>query len=243
MVKRITDVKVGDPMGFKLLEEDCRPDTLDKVLDALEVYHGGKYIVGKDVNCGLVGKPHYHIHWFSVKDVKEGALKTFRSSLGKKIPELTKGSRLGTGQDLPSADPNSWLGYAIKETQVKVSGYSITDEILVHAQSHLQLKAMKKVHGEKLQNQKKEKQEFKDKLLAYVKEELPRYEIPSVHLNNFKSSDYTKIKLLVIKYLKESQREGSLKRGLIDTYVMYCAIHILHWDEYSIANYVYGSYL
>lgn len=240
MVKRITDVKVGDPMGFKLLEEDMEGhNTLDNVLDALKVYHGDKYIVGKDIECGENKRPHYHIHFFSIKDVKEGALKTFRSTLGKKINTLSKGSRLYTGQDLSNGDKNSWLGYAIKETQVKVSGYSITDEILIASQSHKQLKQMKQVRSEKIANQEKEKKDFKEKLLVYVREQLPYYEIPDKYKNKFNDREYTKIRLLVVKYLMNNEREGSLKKGIIDTYVMYCCIRILEWDEFNVVGNLY----
>lgn len=241
MVKRITDIKVGDPMGFKLLEADCNGlNTLDEVLDALKVYHGDSYIVGKDIDTGINKIPHYHIHWFSVKEVKEGALKTFRSSLGKRITTLSKGSRLYTGQDLPSGDKNSWLGYAIKETQVKVSGYSITDEILIASQTHKQLKNLKQVHSEKKTNEEKQKKQFKRQMLEYVSEELDRFEVPNQYMKDFACiGEYRKIRLLVIKYLKDSEREGSLKKGIIDTYVMYCCINILKWTEYEIEMNLY----
>ena len=239
MVKRITDVKIGDPMGFKLLEDDCDANTLDIVLDTLKVYHGDKYIVGKDTDIGVNKRPHYHIHFFAVKEVKEGALKTFRCTMGKKIPSLSKGSRLYTGQDLPSSDPNQWLGYAIKETQVKVSGYSITDEILISAQSQKQVKQMKAVASEKKANDEKEKKDFNQKLVEYVKENLDKYEIPHQYQQTLKDKD--KIRLLIIRYLMENEKIGSIKKGIIDTHFMRCCIQIYGWDECKVYGNVYIS--
>lgn len=231
MVKRITNVSIGDPMGFKLLEEDCGHNTLDEVLDALKCYHGDKYIVGKDIDCGLSKKPHYHIHFFSIKEIKEGALKTFRCALGKRISTLSKASRLYTGQDLPSGDPNSWLGYAIKETQVKVSGYAITDEILVASKSHMQLKNMKQVRSEKIASEQKEKKEFKQKMCDYVKDELSRIEYNDNEM-------YEKVVKLIIKFIMVSERVGSLKKGIVDTYALYCMIQLKGWTEDNVYNYL-----
>lgn len=242
MTSRIRDVKVGDPMGFKLLEEVCGHNTLDEVLDALKLYHGDMYIVGKDNENGVNKRPHYHIHWFSVKDVKQSAMRTFRNSLAKKVPELSNACKLYTGQDLPSGDRNSWLGYAIKDTQIKVSGFSITDEMLIASQTHRQIKTLKAVHSEKKANEEKAKKQYKQKMLEYVKENLDSYEVPEKYSEKYSHglTDYKKIHFLVIRYLKDTEREGSLKKGIIDTYEMYCCVHILHWDEYQIDNYLYN---
>lgn len=163
-------------------------------------------------------------------------MKTFRSNVIKKtFPHINKSFRFYLGQDLPSANPEFWLAYAIKETQVKISGHSITDEMLISAQSHLQIKQMKQVKSEQIKNKDKEKKEFKEILLNYVKDNLPLYVPP----RPTETSDETKIQLLIYRYFRENEKYGSMKKGIVDSYTLMCCDKILGYDEVQIMNYLY----
>lgn len=136
---KIKEIVVGTPMGIKVNESELVNGlSLETLVEMTSCYHGGKVIIGKDTQ--FCEQPHYHIHWFSVKETSEGAIKTFRSNVIKKsYPHVSKSFRIYTGQQLDSADSNMWLGYCIKETLVR-SDYAITEEIKVCASSQLQLK-------------------------------------------------------------------------------------------------------
>lgn len=230
---RIKNVVVGSPMGFKL-NEDSGVE-LDELINLLKVYHGGAYVVGYDTS--FVDRPHYHIHWFSVKVVSEGALKTFRSTLTKKLTNLTRGDKLYTGQDLTAADGDRWIAYAIKENYVKSETIEITEQQKILAKASYENKRQNKVYSEQKANVEKEKKEFKNKVYEYVKDNLESYEIPDMYKNKVKDTD--KVRLLVIKFLMEQDRTGSLKKAFIDNYVMYCNIKINNWDEFKVLGNIY----
>lgn len=229
----IKDVKLGDPMGIKVNDSELiNGMTIQSLIELCQTYHGGKVIVGHDtLYCQ---QPHYHIHWFSVKETSEGAMKTFRSNvIKKKFPHISKSFRFYTGQDLPSAEKDIWLAYAIKETLVS-SDYSITEEIKVLAKSRFQIKQMKSVASEKKANDDKEKKDFREKMILSIKEDFEMYVPSGPHQFN----DFDKIKLLIIRYLKQ-HRPTSLRRGIIDAYVIPCCIEIFGWDETQIYKYLY----
>lgn len=230
---RIENVKVGDPMGFKLNGDDNV--VLNSVINALKTYHGDKYVVGYDT--AFVDKPHFHIHFFSIKDVTANAIKVFRNSLKTKIPELTRSDKLYTGQDIESGNKLKWIAYAIKETLVDTQGIDITDDIKILAKASFETKRQNKVYSEQKKNKDLEKKQFKEKMLEYIKENIDNYIIPEIY--RIKISDYEKVRLLVIKYLMTNGKEGSLKKGIIDTYVMYVNIHLNNWDEFKILGNLY----
>lgn len=230
---RIVNCVVGSPMGFKVnISDDLK---LDDIVDALKVYHGDKYVIGKDTSFGVT--PHYHIHFLCVKDVTANALKVFRTALGKKFTYLGKTDKLYTGQDLPSADSERWFAYAVKEEIVKIEGISHTPTLEILRKSSFETKRQNKVYSEKKANEEKEKKEFKDKILEYVKFHLPEYVIPDKYKNTI--NDMQKTRCLVIKFLMENGKTGSLKKGIIDSYVMFCNIHIYGWDEFKVLGNLY----
>lgn len=227
-------VPIGFPMGFKFNVEDNID--IDKLLQISEVYHANKYVIGRDDN--YCEKPHYHIHFFSAKLTSPGAMKVFRSNVIKKtFPHINKSFRFYLGQDLQSANSDFWLAYAIKETQIKVSGHSITDEMLISAKSHLQIKQMKQVKSESEKNKVKEKKEQKELLLKYVKENLDNYVPPS----GKEITTESKILLLIMRYFKENEKHGSLRKGILDMYVVMCLDKILGYDEEMLMLYIYNK--
>lgn len=235
---RITKVVIGSPMGFKVnICSELTEVVLNSLIDSLKVYHGGSYVVGKDTMFNVTH--HYHIHWFSIKDVSESAMKVKRNALGKEFPWLTRADKLYTGQELESADKNRWLAYCIKEQQIKSEGIEITEEIKVLAKASLETKRQKKVYSEKKEVETKEKNEFKKKLCEYVKNRLfnEDVKIPDKYSKTITDKDI--VKLSVIKFMLENGKEGSLKKSIIDSYVMYCNIHIFEWDEYKVLGNLY----
>lgn len=230
---RIQNVKIGDPMGMKV---NITPETdLNKLIELLKVYHGGCCVIGKDTS--FIETPHYHIHWFSVKVVTANALKVFRSTLKQKCDWLSRSDKLYTGQDCESADPRRWIAYCIKEEMVETRGIEITEEIKILSKSAFENKRQNKVYSEQKKNEEKEKKEFKAKLLSYVKENLETYVIPDMYKNVY--HDGYKTHLLVVKFLKENDKVNSLKKHIIESYVMYCNIHIHNWDEFKILGNIY----
>lgn len=219
-------IPVGFPMGFKFNVEDNID--IDKLVAISQVYHGDKYVIGRDTN--YCEKQHYHIHFFSAKVTSQGAMKTFRSNVIKKeFPQINKSFRFYAGKDLPSADPNMWIGYAVKEEFVRSSGLEITEDILVAAKSQMQIKQMKKVKSETIVNQEKQKKEFKDNLLAYVKEHLEKY---------MGDKEYEYIEECIVQFLMDNERYGSIKCGIIDTYYLMCVVKLKHWTSSQVLNYV-----
>ena len=230
---RIENCIVGSPIGFKINLSDEL--ILDDMINALKVYHGGKYVVGKDTSFGVT--PHYHIHFLSVKNVTANALKAFRTALGKKTTYLTRSDKLYTGQDLPSADPERWFAYALKEEIIKIEGISHTPTLEVLRKSSFENKRQNKVYSEKKENEEKAKKDFKNKMLEYVKAKVHDYEIPDLYKNTIGKQHI--VRLLVIRFLMENEREGSLKKGIIDSYTMYCNIKIYEWDEFKVMGNIY----
>lgn len=230
---RIQNVKVGDPMGFKVNITDEL--VLDDIIKALEVYHGGAYVVGKDTAFNVI--PHYHIHFFSVKCVTANALKVFRNSMKNRFSYLQRCDKLYTGQDLESANASKWIAYCIKEQLISNEGIEITEEIKILSKASFETKRQNKVYSEQKQNVEKEKKEFKHKCLEYVKANIDEYEIPAQYKNQISESNKTR--LLVIKFLIDNDKIGSLKKGIIDTYVMYCNIHLHGWDEFKVLGNLY----
>jgi len=189
---RITEVKIGSPMGFKVNIGE-RVD-LNVLVDDLKTYHGGKYIIGKDTM--FIDTPHYHIHWFSVKVVTAGALKTFRSTLTKKLTWLTKSDKLYTGQEIDSADPDRWLAYCIKEELISVTGYEVTDKIEILRKASLENKRQNKVYSEKKAVIEKEKKDFKNKMLE-------NDEFKRQRMNNY---DYVSKVQRLVKHVQDRRR-------------------------------------
>lgn len=230
---RIKNVKVGDPMGFKV--NITTEVVLNSLVDALKTYHGGKYIIGKDTK--FVEKPHYHIHWFSVKEVTEGALKTFRSTLKKKLTWLDKGDKLYTGQDTESADKDRWIAYAIKEETIDVVGIEVTEEIKVLSKASLENKRQNKVYSEKKKVEEKEKKQFKDKMFEYIK----------IHISNFNDindENYCNEKrafdIACIDFLIKEEKYGSMKKIFLGQYYLEWKIKhsIQKWTSIEILTYL-----
>lgn len=241
------DVKVGFPMGFKFNVEDNID--IDKLLQISQTYHGNKYVIGRDDN--YCEKPHYHIHFFSVKETSDGAMKTFRTNVIKKtFPNINKSFRFYVGKDLPSADPNFWLAYAIKENLIKSSDLDITDDILVSAKSHLQVKQMKQVQSEKIKNKDKDKKEFKDKMFEYIRDNQQSYLDTlqeSIHFDNCGKSAVEYVnrydemsprlyKMMIINYLRQNDKYGSIKRCFIDQYYLEYCCRYLQYDDFQVYN-------
>lgn len=237
--KKEKSIKKGFPMGIKVNDEELITDTmLDEIIELTECYHGGHYIIGHDTQ--YCQKPHHHIHWFAVKDTSEGAMKTFRSDkIKKKFPHISRSFRFYVGQDLPDAKPQLWLAYAIKETQVKVSGFSITDDILIGAKSQFEIKQMKQVHSQKKANEQKEKQDFKQKMLSYVFDNYMIYakELKQEDLSEYKMSI---VRRLLLKFLMLEGKFGSMKKHFVQQYYLEFMIMYGGWDESDLEKFIFG---
>jgi len=218
--KDTKNIKKGFPLGIKINEEELINGlSIDELIRLTECYHGNNYVVGKDTQ--FCQKPHYHIHFFSVKDTSLGAMKTFRSNVIKKnFSHISKSFRFYSGQDLENVDPNLWLAYCIKETQVKVSGHSITDEILILAKSQFQVKQMKDVHSQKKKIEQKEKMDFKQQMFEYVKANYTKYCKENDYEDKYGNVCITAVRRLIIKYLREQDKYGSIVKFRIQQYTL-----------------------
>lgn len=234
------NVKVGFPMGLKVNDDELINGlTLEELVDILTTYHGGSYVIGHDTK--YCQKPHYHIHFFSVKDTSDGAMKTFRSDkIKKKFPHISKALRFYTGQDLKDANPNSWIGYAIKETQIKVSGLTITDEILIEAKTQLNIKMLKDIHSQKKEIEDKEKKDFRTKIMTYIRDKYNDY-VREKFPDDFKSGifEYRYVRLLLIKFLREEGKYGTLKKHYLDQYALQFMCEYDNWTEVDIEKFIY----
>lgn len=236
------DIPKGFPLGFKINEDELTNGlTIDKLIELTKCYHGDKYVVGKDtLYCD---KTHYHIHFYSNKNTTKDAMKTFRTNkIKKEFPHIGKSFRFYTGQDLKDVNPELWLAYCIKETQVKVSGFSITDDILIQAKAQLQVKQLKNVHSQKKALDDKAKKDFKTQMLEYVRDKYSDF----VKTGFLKDAGFDNgvfqprpVRALLIRYLKEQAKYGSLKKHFLDAYVLEFMCVYANWGEQEIEMYIY----
>lgn len=233
---RIQNVKVGDPMGFKV--NITSEVVLDSLITSLNVYHAGKYVVGKDTAFGVT--PHYHIHWFSNKIVTAGALKVFRTALGKKLTWLTRSDKLYTGQELESADPDKWISYAIKETQCEQTTMEITEQQKILAKASFENKRQNKVYSEKKQAEEKEKKDERAKMYQYVTENLPDYQSVG---NDYYGDEQMAFECTVIKYKMSQFKMGCVKKHFLAQYYLEYKCHYAQekWNELQVYKYIHNK--
>lgn len=208
---------IGFPLGVKINEDELINGlTIDELIKITKTYHNDRYVVGYDtLYCE---KPHYHIHFFSCKETSVGALKTFRTTnLKKKYPHISKAFRLYAGQDLPSANPENWLSYCIKETTFKVNNIEVSDSMIIEAKTHLEVKKLKKVHSEKKKVIENEKKDFKEKMFDYVKQNIQDYQDKE---NEYYGREQDAFFVSVIDYLETLGKYGSMKMFLLRQYYL-----------------------
>lgn len=228
---------IGFPMMIKVNEEDLVFGlTLDELVKLTRVYHGGKYVIGYDTL--YVEKPHYHIHWFSVKETTDGAIKTFRSNvIKKKFPHIPRGFRFTHGKDLPSADPMHWICYAIKEKTIRVEGFDITDECKIRAASCLEIKRLKSIRSQKLAIEQKEKKDFKEKMFEYVKQNMP---VTQQIGEEYYCREFDAFCVTVIEYMETVDKFGSMKLNFLRQY--YTEFKMRHspdkWKALDVYNFI-----
>lgn len=242
MSKKEKDIKKGFPLGIKINVEEVISDTMiDELIALTKCYHDDKYVIGLDtLYCT---KPHYHIHFYAAKDTTADAMKTFRSEkIKKNFPHISRSFRFYTGKDYTDVDPQLWIAYCIKEKLVKTSGHSITDEVKIQAASQLQVKQMKNVHSQKKSIDEKEKKDFKEKMLEYVFQNYTAY-VKDNNLDGKKSASYgetciTAVRRLLIKYLRDEGKFGSLKKHFIQQYILEYCCKYSNFDEKDIETFL-----
>lgn len=215
MVKK--DIPIGFPMGIKINLFDLKEGlSLEKLIELTNSYHGGFYVIGYDTL--YVEEPHYHVHWFAVKETSSGALKTFRTNVIKKsYPHISKSFRIYSGQDIPSAEPFRWISYCIKETCIKSEGIEITEEIQVQAKADLEIKKLKKVRSEKKTIEEKEKKDFKEKMFQFVLMNAPDYQDK---YGEFYGDEETAVKVTIVQFLMDVNKFGSIKEHFLHQYYL-----------------------
>lgn len=239
----MTDKKklpIGFPMGIKVnADELINGLTIEELIKMTQVYHGNTYIVGYDTL--YVTKPHYHIHWFSVKETTEGAMKTFRSNvIKKKYPHITRSFRFYTGQDLPTAQKQNWLAYCIKEKLIEVNNIEVNETMLIEAKAHLEIKRLKKIKSEQKADAEKEKMEFKDEMFAYVEKNMLDYQ--SVGEQCY-GNEQMAFEIACIQFLVMKKKCGSMKIHFLNQYYLeYKALHSQEkWSPYQIYQYIHNK--
>lgn len=241
---RIQDVKVGDPMGFKVNVEGI-PDevVLSSLVASLSTYHGGKYVMGMDTM--YCDKNHWHIHWFSAKEVTANALKVFRSTLKKKYTWLSKSDKLYTGQDLPSADKDYWIAYAIKEVNephgiASTTDIEVTPRIKTLAASILESKRQKKVISEKKANDEKAAKKEREEMYEYVIKNMPDYQSIG---SEYYGDEQMAFECTVIKYKMSQIKFGCIKKHFLAQYYLEYKCHYAQekWDEIQVYKYIHSK--
>jgi hypothetical protein len=235
MVKQL--IPIGFPLGIKVNQDELTEGlTLEKVIELTKVYHGNHYVIGYDTL--YVEKPHYHIHFLSAKETSVNAMKTFRSNVIKKtFPHISKSFRFYTGQDLPSANVSNWFAYALKEQTQLISNIEVTEQMIIEAKSHLEVKKLKKIHSEKKSNDIKEKKEFKDKMYDYIKKTISNYDDKG---DEYYGNEHLAFDVSCIKFLMDNEKYGSMKKLFLRQY--YLEWKIKHsanrWTEIDIYKYI-----
>lgn len=226
------------PIGIKVSQSTvCDIDVLFGIAAALKTYHNGMYVIGRDSN--YCESPHYHIHFWSSKNVSKDAIKTFKCKNLVKPFNLKRTDKIYTGKDLPSADKIAWLGYAVKEEIITIDGFpdDIKSQIIHHAGVQLDIKKLKKVKSETIQEQLKEKKQFKDKMFGYIKDEYVSFCIKNEDYLSGKydtksgvvipADDRYIIKCMIVQFLMDNDKYGSIRKVFIDNYYKeYCGKYL-----------------
>lgn len=213
-----TNIPKGFPMGIKVnLDDLIEGLTIEKLIEVTQVYHNNCYIIGKDTS--LCDKAHYHIHWFSAKDTTEGAMKTFRSNVIKKqFPHISKSFRFYTGKDIPDAQPICWYAYCIKEHFVSVSNQIFDEtELKIEAQVQNKNKHLKRIKSQDIQIKEQEKKDFKSKLFAFIKQNMPDWQS---HGTEYYADEYRAFSVTLIKFAIEESRFGIMKPMFLRQYYL-----------------------
>lgn len=217
------------PIGLKVSCSSVKDlDNLFALADDLKSYHLGKFVIGRDSQ--YCESSHYHIHFWSHKVVSKDAIKVFKSNKLLKKYNLKRTDKIYLGQDLPSADKNAWLGYAIKEEIVSITGFDCDHVVAIKkcADTQLEIKKLKAVKSEQIKEKEKEKKQFKEKMFSYISDEYK-----SFCIKNFKEleekydtksgcvipeNDPYIIKCMIVQFLMENDKYGSIRRIFIDNY-------------------------
>jgi len=232
----VKDIPIGHAMGVKINACDIKDYfNLDTIIECLEKFHGGEYVIGYDAK--FVEKPHYHIHFFTKRETSTGAMKTFRSSVfKKKYPGLPTSFRYYPGKDVPTASPTWWLSYAIKETIVKVNNIVVTPEMEIERGTMLEIKKLKKVKSEALADKDKKKKDQKTEMFAWVVSK-----IALLMEENPKYTEYDAFIELICSYFMSVEKYGSMRLTFIRNYwIEYKVAHspFYKWLPKDVANYV-----
>nr|UOF81913.1 hypothetical protein [Cressdnaviricota sp.] len=209
-------------VGLKINEDVLAKTglTIKQIAEWFTPHHRGEYVIGRD-SMFTAGKPHYHIHF--ITDSTESAVKAQKS---KKLSEL-KEKGIDTGgrttkmyipKEIDSADPEVFLAYATKETVVWRHEKYNNSSFDVKRNTQMEVKKLKHIHSQKQQIKQDEKKEFKDKMFDYIQENYDHYALENDY--DIQQTNRTVIMLLMIKYLRENERYGSLQQRILENYYM-----------------------
>ena len=130
------------------------------------------------------------------------------------------------------------MAYCIKENFVCSSNLAITDEIRIQAKAQLQVKQLKNVHSQK-QLEQKEKQDFREKMLDYVRQNYCDYikQYPELE-PKYDEVSVVVVRRLIIKYLVQENKYGSLKKHFVQQYVLEYLVKNGQFTESDIEKFI-----
>lgn len=223
---------IGLKINFKTIHDlsgQSAFEVIELIAAEMKTYHKGRYVIGHDtLYCD---QPHFHIHMWSDKKVTMDALKQFKAKKLREKYNLTKSDKIYLGKDLPSADKLAWEGYACKEKMLIHHGYTEFEisEILRLAGTQLEIKRLRKIKSESLEHAQKEKQQFRDKMFNWIKDNYEDYvsknrQQLSSHVDE-SSLEYGGrmpfvVKAMIVQFLINNEKFNSLSTGIVNKYYM-----------------------
>lgn len=220
---------MGTPIGLKVNVESLGDNSIIELANELKTYHKGKYVIGRDdVYCE---KPHYHIHFWSEKNVSMDTLKQFKSKNLIKKYNLQRTDKIYLGKDLPNSDKLNWEGYAVKENIIEMFNYDDDEKEKIKHFSGVQrdIKKLKKIKSEDLAEKDKVKKQFKDKLFEYIVNEYRTFinenwnELQDClgyeNVYDVPDDNFNVIRFMITKFLMDNDKYGSIRGIFINNYL------------------------
>lgn len=215
--------------------------TISDIAKWFEAHHKGVYVIGKDTKfmASAEPKPHYHIHF--ITDATESAVKAQKSKKLKEFQDkgIDTGGRttkMYIPKEIKEADPLVFIAYAVKEEIIFRHEQYNTEDFDVLRKTQLEVKKLKSFHTQKEQIKKDEKKEFKDKMFDYINEHLDHY--ASQKYLSLTDDIHKLVMLLMIKFLKENERYGSLKKCFLEMWYLEYSVKYLGKDEEFLFNFI-----
>jgi hypothetical protein len=155
----ITEISPPTLMGLKINKSTLveKKVTIEEVANLLRITE--KYVIGYDETFSESGNPHYHIHF-----IYNGKADTIQHYKRRVLKAYGTSTKMYQAKDKKESNPYTWLGYATKENRIFVSQDLDPQQLALEEHTQLEFKKSKLKYGKKIEDKKKVKLTFEEKL-------------------------------------------------------------------------------